>query len=112
MSFSISRCYERNNAGLSTFDPFSTVHNTGSHVDFDGRHQQNNSSSQPLMSNPTITIDESDDDEDDHLRQYERYSDEYYVSQQPTTSSMNRHRGRDVHNKCCNNRMWCVKVIW
>ncbi|OXA63873.1 Palmitoyltransferase ZDHHC3 [Folsomia candida] len=89
----------------------STVHNTGSHVDFDGRHQQNNSSSQPLMSNPTITIDESDDDEDDHLRQYERYSDEYYVSQQPTTSSMNRHRGRDVHNKCCNNRMWCVKDI-
>ncbi len=84
-------------------------------VHYDGRNQQ-----QPgpgLLQNPTITVDTSDDDDDEiddhHMNQYNNdiYGDEYHPQLQQHEQSMSRHhRGRDVHNKCCNNRVWCVRV--
>jgi hypothetical protein len=53
--------------------------------------------------NPTIAIDDSSEEDDDGGH-YDSYVD---YQQQPLT----RHRGsRDVHNKCCNNSVWCVRV--
>jgi len=80
---------------------------SSNHGEYEGR--------QPLL-NPTIAVDDSDD-EDDHMHsyQYERYTaGESYPSMDHYQSFSNRqlqHRGRDVHNKCCNNRMWCVRDI-
>jgi len=61
--------------------------------------QQQNPSN---AASPTITIDDSSED-DDERGQYDSYVD---YQQQP----LNRNRGRDVHNKCCNNSVWCVRV--
>ncbi|CAL8101201.1 unnamed protein product [Orchesella dallaii] len=55
---------------------------------------------QPLM-NPIAISDSSSDEERDS---YDYHSTQHH-------HPMNLPRGRDAHNKCCNNKLWCVRDI-
>lgn len=68
---------------------------SGSMNNYEIQHQH-----QPLM-NPIAISDSSSEDERDSY-DYPSSSHHHTVNNLP--------RGRDAHNKCCNNKLWCVRV--
>lgn len=92
-----------NNMGTITGGGYHSSHSSSSELHHLHQTQQ--------LSNP-IAISDSDSSDDDRDPYDYSGSKSQYHNHSHHSSGTGNHlpRGRDAHNKCCNNKLWCVRV--